>query len=326
MCSSDLGCNNIVASENLLTFRSGAAGYYDLLSQSGTGNLGGFKSGCTANLVVANGVLNAPDYTRTCTCSYQNQTSLALVHMPDMELWAYTQFGLDATDGDRIERVGINFGAPGDRRAADGTMWLEYPSVGGDSPGVPVSVTGKGVGYFRRHASQMSGEGLPWVASSGIRDCETITITPEIFRPTIAKPPRTKEDEEDELLAGGGKSGSSKKEEVPAVPAPAPVAKKAPPRPLPPPAPYTVRLHFAEPEELAAGERAFSVTLQGKPVLENFDVVTAAGGARRGVVKEFKGVVIAKDLKITFTRAAGAKAGPVLSGVELIAEKPQAAK
>ena len=76
----------------------------------------------------------------------------------------------------------------------------------------------------------------------------------------------------------------------------------------------------------AAGERAFSVTLQGKPVLENFDVVTAAGGARRGVVKEFKGVVIAKDLKITFTRAAGAKAGPVLSGVELIAEKPQAAK
>ena len=127
--------------------------------------------------------------------------------MPDMELWAYTQFGLDATDGDRIERVGINFGAPGDRRAADGTMWLEYPSVGGDSPGVPVSVTGKGVGYFRRHASQMSGEGLPWVASSGIRDCETITITPEIFRPTIAKPPRTKEDEEDELLAGGGKIG-----------------------------------------------------------------------------------------------------------------------
>jgi len=25
-----------------------------------------------------------PHYTRTCTCSYQNQTSLALVHMPDV--------------------------------------------------------------------------------------------------------------------------------------------------------------------------------------------------------------------------------------------------
>jgi outer membrane protein assembly factor BamB len=319
------GCNNIVASENLLTFRSGAAGFYDLLSQSGTGNLGGFKSGCTANLVVANGVLNAPDYTRTCTCSYQNQTSLALVHMPDMELWAYTQFGLDATDGDRVERVGINLGAPGDRRAADGTMWLEYPSVGGDSPTVPVTVIGKGTNYFRRHASQVSGEGLPWVASSGIRDCETISITPEIFRPTIAKPPRSKEDDEDELVSTAGKS-SSKKEETPAASASSTATKKAPPRPPHPPAPYTVRLHFAEPEELAAGERVFTVAMQGQPVLANFDIVATAGTPQRGVVKEFKGVVIAKDLKITFTRASGAKAGPLLCGVELIAEKPLAAK
>ena len=31
------GCNSIVASENLLTFRSGAAGFYDLLTDAGTG-------------------------------------------------------------------------------------------------------------------------------------------------------------------------------------------------------------------------------------------------------------------------------------------------
>ncbi len=121
------GCNTVVASENLLTYRSGAAGFYDLETMSGTANLGGFKSGCTSNLVVANGVLNAPDYTRTCTCSYQNQTSLALVHMPEIEMWTYSQFGLDGKDGERIQRVGINFGAPGDRRAPDGTLWLEYP-------------------------------------------------------------------------------------------------------------------------------------------------------------------------------------------------------
>lgn len=44
----------------MLTFRSGAAGFYDLLNEGGTGNLGGFKSGCTSNLVVADGVLNVP--------------------------------------------------------------------------------------------------------------------------------------------------------------------------------------------------------------------------------------------------------------------------
>ncbi len=36
------GCNSIVASENLLTFRSGAAGFYDMLTEAGTGNLGAF--------------------------------------------------------------------------------------------------------------------------------------------------------------------------------------------------------------------------------------------------------------------------------------------
>ncbi len=322
------GCNNIVASEHLLTFRSGSAGFYDLLSKSGTASLGGFKSGCTANLVVANGVLNAPDYTRTCSCSYQNQTSLALVHMPDMELWTYSQFGLDAQEGERIQRIGINFGAPGDRRAEDGTLWVEYPSVGGDSPGVPVTVTGKQVTWFRRHASQMSGASLPWVAASGVRDCETITIAPELVRPKPAKPTRTKEDEEDEgrdptkaaaLLELLAKRATNS---LPLAATNAPT----PPRPPPPPSPYTVRLHFAEPDDLPSGQRVFAVALQGRAVLTQFDIAREAGGSQRGVVQEFKGVVIAKELKITLTRAPGAKAGPVLSGVELIAERLTAGK
>ena len=323
------GCNNIVASENLLTFRSGAAGYYDLQSKSGTASLGGFKSGCTANLIVANGVLNAPDYTRTCTCAYQNQTSLALVHMPEMELWTYSQFGLDGLDGDRVERIGINLGAPGDRRAEDGTLWLEYPSTGGDSPGVPITVTGKTVTWFRRHASQLIGAGLPWVAASGVRDCETITIAPELVRPKLTKPVRTKEDDEDEgrtsSKTGGTKETTdSKATELVAITS-AP-AKPAAPRLPTVPTPYTVRLHFAEPDGLPAGQRVFDVALQGRTVLPQFDIARAAGGDRSGVVREFKGIVIQKDLKITLTRAPGAKAGPALSGVELIAERLAAGK
>ncbi len=321
------GCNNIVASENLLTFRSGAAGYYDLQSKSGTASLGGFKSGCTANLIVADGVLNAPDYTRTCTCAYQNQTSLALVHMPEMELWTYSQFGIDGLDGDRVERIGINLGAPGDRRAEDGTLWLEYPSTGGDSPGVPITVTGKSVTWFRRHASQVAGAGLPWVAASGVRDCETITIAPELVRPKLTKPVRTKEDDEDEgrtsSKIGGTKETSDSKAVELITPASAkPVAPRLPRAP----APYTVRLHFAEPDDLPAGERVFDVALQGRTVLPQFDIARVAGGNRSGVVREFKGIVIQKELKITLTRAPGAKAGTVLCGVELIAERLTAGK
>ncbi|MBL8817076.1 MAG: PQQ-binding-like beta-propeller repeat protein [Planctomyces sp.] len=176
------GCNNIIASENLLTFRSGAAGFYDLLSDSGTGNLGGFKSGCTSNLVVADGVLNAPDYTRTCSCAYQNQTSLALVHMPEIDLWtvANTEV-IENTDG-RVRHVGINLGAPGDRRAPDGTMWLEYPAVAGDSPNFGLTYEGttrlfQDQALAQDQTTVRSEDSLPWVTSSGIEGLTSLRLS-----------------------------------------------------------------------------------------------------------------------------------------------------
>ncbi len=166
------GCNSMIASEHLLTFRSGAAGFYDLTGGSGTGNFGGFRSGCTSNLVIAGGVLNAPDYTRTCSCSYQNQTSLALVHMPGIEIWTNSVYEVE----ERVQRVGINFGAPGDRLSTSGTLWLDHPSVGGESPKVQVSVKGTEPSYFRRHASAIRQGPLPWVAASGVRNVQSVII------------------------------------------------------------------------------------------------------------------------------------------------------
>jgi len=167
------GCNTVIASENLITFRSAAAGYFDLRNDGGTGNLGGFKSGCTSNLVVANGVLNAPDYTRTCTCSYQNQTSLALVHDPAAEAWAFNLMDLGEAP---IKRVGLNFGAPGDRLAPGGTLWLDWPSVGGPSPQVEVTCTPSAPAQFRHHASWVRAGELPWVAASGLLGVEELAV------------------------------------------------------------------------------------------------------------------------------------------------------
>lgn len=167
------GCNTPMAAEHLLTFRSGAAGYFDLCGDSGTGNFGGFRSSCTNNLVVAGGVLTAPDYTRTCTCLYQNQSSLGLVHDPDAEMW--TTFGVSSVKG-TIQRVGVNFGAPGDRKDEAGTLWLEFPSVAGKSPAVPVKVAPAKVELFRRHESAVEGNGLKWVAASGVKGVETVTV------------------------------------------------------------------------------------------------------------------------------------------------------
>jgi len=259
------GCNTPSASQHLLTFRSGAAGFYDLCSDGGgTGNFGGFRSSCTNNLIVADGILCAPDYTRTCTCSYQNQCSIAMIPMEEAEEWTF--YGKGGTRK-LVERVGINLGAPGDRKAENGTLWLEYPGVGGASPAVPVHVTGKNMEYFRHHQSTTTGE-LPWVTSSGVSGVESVAIT---------------------LL-------------------PEETADRY----------YTVRLFFAEPDDLKPGERLMDVTLQGRRVLDDFDVVKEGGKPRHTVVKEFTGVRVDDELRISF-RAEG-KRGAILSGVEIVQE------
>jgi len=172
------GCNTVIASEHLLTFRSSMAGYYDLARDGGTGNFGGFRSGCTSNLVVADGVLNAPEYTRTCSCGFANQTSLAMVHDPEAEMWTFNAY---RWSGEPVRRVGINFGAPGDRMADNGTLWLDYPSQGGSSPDVPVEIQPAKPEYFRHHSARIkvpSGTaGLSWVAASGMRNVAAVTLT-----------------------------------------------------------------------------------------------------------------------------------------------------
>src|SRR5205085_109032 len=60
--------------------------------------------------------------------------------------------------------------------------------------------------------------------------------------------------------------------------------------------PYTVRLHFVEPDRLHPGERVFDVALQGELLLDDFDICQEAGAPNRAVVKEFKGIKVKKDL------------------------------
>jgi len=163
------GCNTAIGSEHLLTFRSGAAGYYDLSNDGGTGNWGGFRSSCTANLIPANGVLNAPDYTRTCSCAYQVQTSIALIHVPDLEYWT---FGATAQQG----KLGVNLGAPGDRRAPDGRLWVEFPKVGGNSADASITIKPNKAATFRLHSTMVDGKGLKWVAASGLRGVESVQL------------------------------------------------------------------------------------------------------------------------------------------------------
>ena len=436
------GCNHVVASEHLLTFRSGAAAYYDLTADAGTASLGGFKSGCTSNLIVADGVLNAPDYTRTCTCSYQNQTSLALVHVPDAETWTFNQIPPNDGGYGRVRHVGINLGAPGDRKAANGTLWLDYPVVGGPSPPLAVKAEGKEPRYLRRHSSAVQGGPLPWVAASGVVGLERITVgllledekgmvpviesgaqwhylagsppppdwtstgfepkgwktgpagfgygddddatvlddmegkykaihirrTFQVTDPEAARKLALKVRYDDAFVAylnghevlrvgvakgRGAAAGKVKGHEAKgferfAIAAPAkllragtnvlaieghnddlgssdftldPYLLRDQPPGGPQPRPYTVRLVFAEMEGRGPGERVFGVRLQDRTVEAKLDVAAAAGGPRRSLVREYRGILAGDTLTLELVPAdTPTQAPPILSGIEIVAE------
>jgi len=260
-------CNYAIASEHLLTFRAADAGFCDLES-GGTGRFVGFRSGCRNSLIPANGVLNAPNFAFGCSCSYSVFTSLALIHLPESDLWTYS--ALKAGDG-AVKQLGINFGAKGDRTAKNGTLWLNHPSVGGSSPKISVKLTTDNPHWFRLPSTQVSGDGLKWVAASGVSGVKSITI-PLVMGKDTGKP-----------------------------------AQRT----------YTVRLSFVEPNDVKAGQRTFDVSIQGKIAIRNLDVAKEAGGVRRILVKEFRGVKADRDVTITFTSKTGQA---LICGVEATVE------
>jgi hypothetical protein len=83
---------------------------------------------------------------------------------------------------------------------------------------------------------------------------------------------------------------------------------------------YTVRLHFAETYSgiTGEGERVFSVTINGKNVLEDFDPYKAAGGLEKPVVKEFKGVTITNG-KLVIGFVSNIE-NPEINGIEILSE------
>ena len=86
---------------------------------------------------------------------------------------------------------------------------------------------------------------------------------------------------------------------------------------------YTVRLHFAELEEIAQGRRVFDVAIQGTRVLNGFDVLTAAGTRRSAVIREFRGIEASEEIRVELRRSPGAPEDcppPILSALEVCAE------
>ena len=169
------GCDGGVDYGQMITMRSATPAFYDKGIESGTINIAGPRSGCTNSIIPANGVLSLPYFYEGCTCSYPLPTGAALVSMPQtFEQW--TAWG-DCTP-DSIVRVGVNFGAPGDRITHAGTLFVDYPSVGGPSPRIQVVTVPENPELFYHHSLfTKGGEGWPWVCASGMQGIESMRVS-----------------------------------------------------------------------------------------------------------------------------------------------------
>jgi len=168
-------CGCISGTENMLLFRSSFTGYYDLINDYGTSHFGAQRPGCWINSIAANGLVLIPEASSGCQCLYAIQCSLAFEPVDEPRTW-----GIYSTAGPHtpVRHLAVNLGAPGDRRADDGTLWLSYPR-----PWSRMQVQFElepalyeGGGYFSddpRLAAIDQGA-TPWLYASGIRGLKSL--------------------------------------------------------------------------------------------------------------------------------------------------------
>ncbi len=240
--------------------------------------------------MAADGILNAPDYTRTCSCSYQNQTSLGLVHMPEMDAWTINNLATITQPGGPVRQLALNIGAAGDRKSPTGETWLAWPAVIEEVPDFQVELEGDTT-LFQDHPSTKSTAALPWVASSGV---EGLTAFRFRLSPSAPKKPAEEKKKAKDDCAP---------EDSPATPAGAAAAA--------PGADYRVRLHFGVPRQSTSEQRVFDVLLNGQKIA---DSLTLGGTSPTATTVVVDRVVLGDRVELQFIPRRGL---PVLSGVEL---------
>jgi outer membrane protein assembly factor BamB len=170
------GCGAVSGSPTMLLFRSGTAGFYDTLRDSGIHNLGGVRAGCYVNAIVASGLLLMPPADAACSCSYSYQTTVALTPTRSNERWSV--FTAPAAAADRpVTSLALNLGATGDRRDASDLLWLAYPRPAGLAAPVEAQLA-EGATWYRRHADAVVVEGTerPWLYASGLQGAGKLTV------------------------------------------------------------------------------------------------------------------------------------------------------
>jgi hypothetical protein len=256
--------------------RSGSLGFYDLEGHSGYYHYPILRASCWINMIAAGGLVVVPEGSSSCVCGYNYKTSMALV--PGERQYHY---GISwARPGDGVDRLMINFGAPGDRPDGAGRVWHGYPR--------PVAYGRPLAGA--KYGPKRAGGSLPVRDLLGDGELQTYSRNPDWLEMEGTETP---------WLYSCGISGPLHLEV--AVSADGSIPRE-----------YRLVLYFCE---LVSSEhaRVFDVSLQGETVLPAFDILQAGGKPLRAVTREFT-VTAGNSLVIELSPRGEATLKPIISG------------
>lgn len=175
-------CSATSAAPNMFFLRGYFLWYYDREHDLGMLPFGGIRPGCWINTIPANGLVLFPEAAAGCTCSYPVRATVAMAPRSDQRTFAmFVQHG----DMTPVTHIAINFGAPGDWRDSDGTLWFAYPHPPSSTwyeYGVPFRLrehfADDDNAYFARHMDALDGivADKPWLFASGCRGLQKCSV------------------------------------------------------------------------------------------------------------------------------------------------------
>ena len=172
-------CGVITATPNMMFFRSGFIGYYDLYKDSGTRHFAGQRLGCWVNAIPGNGLVMIPEASAGCVCQFSIASTVVMEPKTESKSW-----GIFSAVGPTkpVKRMSINFGAPGDRKDVTQREWFGYPRPKHRERLEFVfdlkAKLANGGGWYSRNLESISIADVdkPWVFSSGVRGLDRCEI------------------------------------------------------------------------------------------------------------------------------------------------------
>jgi len=175
-------CGMLTGCPNMLMFRSGYTGFYDLDDDSGTRHFAGHRLGCWINAIPANGLVMIPEASAGCVCLFSIAATITMEPRIARRPWTiYSAVGPQTP----VKHMHLNLGAPGDRKDARGTVWLAYPrpnprkTTGLDLKLNFNDVRAAGGGYvsFSERSKSVRSDGTPWIYNSAAVGINRWTIS-----------------------------------------------------------------------------------------------------------------------------------------------------